>query len=128
MPRYSVYLALALSGALRALVWDFKTILYGGAGKNGSSVAVSFVHHDFFYTLIIFFKYNWERNANIPIYNFYQQGTSVLSPVIPFSLVLIPAILIAGNSKDDLYRHYPAVYILTFGLVAAKVTNRLVVN
>lgn len=52
----------------------------------------------------------------------------MLSPVIPFSLVLIPAMLIAGNSKEDIYGQHPAIYILTFGLVAAKVTNRLVVS
>lgn len=36
--------------------------------------------------------------------------------------------MIAGNSKEDLYGHHPAIYILTFGLIAAKVTNRLVVS
>lgn len=40
VPKYAIYLGIALSGAMRALMWDFKTILYGGAGKNGSSVAV----------------------------------------------------------------------------------------
>ncbi|ODM95002.1 Choline/ethanolaminephosphotransferase 1, partial [Orchesella cincta] len=39
VPRYLLYAAVAMSGALRALVWDFQTILYKGAGKNGSSIA-----------------------------------------------------------------------------------------
>lgn len=95
LPRHVIYVAVALSGALRALVWDFQAILYKGAGKNGSSVA----------------------------------GTSVLSPVIPFSLVLLPAMIIAGNGPDSgIYASQPAMYILTFGLIAAKVTNRLVVR
>lgn len=95
LPRHVVYVAVALSGALRALVWDFQIILYKGAGKNGSSVA----------------------------------GTSVLSPVIPFSLVILPAMMIAGNGSDNgVYASNPAMYIMTFGLIAAKVTNRLVVS
>lgn len=41
-------------------------------------------------------------------------------------MVLVPAVLIAKGG--DIYRDAPAMYILMFGLVAAKVTNRLVVR
>lgn len=58
----------------------------------------------------------------------FEQGTSVLSPVIPFSLVLFPAMMIAGNGQDGVYSTHSAMYIMTFGLIAAKVTNRLVVS
>ncbi|XP_018572657.1 choline/ethanolaminephosphotransferase 1 isoform X2 [Anoplophora glabripennis] len=54
-------------------------------------------------------------------------GTSVLSPVIPFSMVLVPAFIIYQKSTQEIYQNHPALYILAFGLVAAKVTNRLVV-
>lgn len=54
-------------------------------------------------------------------------GTSVLSPIIPFSLVLVPAFIIYQKSTDHVYEEHPALYILAFGMVAAKVTNRLVV-
>ncbi|XP_072388942.1 cholinephosphotransferase 1 isoform X4 [Diabrotica undecimpunctata] len=54
-------------------------------------------------------------------------GTSVLSPVIPFSMVLVPAFIIYKKSTQEIYQNHPALYILAFGLVAAKVTNRLVV-
>lgn len=54
-------------------------------------------------------------------------GTSVLSPVIPFSLVILPAYIIYRKSAENVYEHHPALYILAFGMVAAKVTNRLVV-
>ncbi|CAH1173445.1 unnamed protein product [Phaedon cochleariae] len=54
-------------------------------------------------------------------------GTSVLSPIIPFTLVLVPAFIIYKKSTQDIYQNHPALYILSFGLVAAKVTNRLVV-
>jgi len=90
---FMVYAVIFLSGAFRALITSFRTILYEGAGKNGSSVA----------------------------------GTSVLSPVIPFSLVLAPAIFIAFYSKGNVHEANPAMYVMMFGLVAAKVTNRLVV-
>jgi phosphatidylglycerophosphate synthase len=55
-------------------------------------------------------------------------GTSVLSPVIPFSMVLVPAFIIYQKSPQHVYEEHPALYILAFGLVAAKVTNRLVVR
>ncbi|XP_022921035.2 choline/ethanolaminephosphotransferase 1 isoform X2 [Onthophagus taurus] len=54
-------------------------------------------------------------------------GTSVLSPIIPFSAVLLPAFIIYKKSVDHIYEEHPALYILAFGMVAAKVTNRLVV-
>ncbi|XP_015121616.1 choline/ethanolaminephosphotransferase 1 isoform X4 [Diachasma alloeum] len=54
-------------------------------------------------------------------------GTSVLSPIIPFSLVVVPAYIIYRKSAENVYETHPALYILAFGMVAAKVTNRLVV-
>ncbi|XP_065334048.1 cholinephosphotransferase 1 isoform X2 [Cloeon dipterum] len=54
-------------------------------------------------------------------------GTSVLSPVIPFGLVVVPAIVISAMSTQHVYEAHPTLYILAFGMVAAKVTNRLVV-
>ncbi|XP_075212584.1 choline/ethanolaminephosphotransferase 1 bbc isoform X7 [Lycorma delicatula] len=54
-------------------------------------------------------------------------GTSVLSPVIPLSLVIVPAYIICRKSVENVYENHPSLYIMAFGLVAAKVTNRLVV-
>lgn len=54
-------------------------------------------------------------------------GTSVLSPVIPILLVVLPAFIIYKKSVQAIYETHPVLYIFTFGLVAAKVTNRLVV-
>lgn len=56
------------------------------------------------------------------------QGTSVLSPIIPFSFVVVPAFIIYRKSAEHVYENHPALYILAFGMVAAKVTNRLVVG
>ncbi|CAH1390052.1 unnamed protein product [Nezara viridula] len=54
-------------------------------------------------------------------------GTSVLSPIIPLSLVVVPAFIICHKSTELVYENHPVLYIMAFGLVAAKVTNRLVV-
>ncbi|XP_037792635.1 choline/ethanolaminephosphotransferase 1-like isoform X2 [Penaeus monodon] len=87
------YIFLGLSQVFIQLALAFPVILWGGAGKNGSTIA----------------------------------GTSVLSPVVPLSLILVPAVLIAWKSPEGLFLQDPTIYLLTFGCVAARVTNRLVV-
>jgi len=52
----------------------------------------------------------------------------VLSPVIPLGCAVIPAYVIYQKSESHLYENNPALYIMAFGFVAAKVTNRLVVS
>lgn len=54
-------------------------------------------------------------------------GTSVLSPVVPLCLVLIPTIIIAWKSPHNLFLNNPTLYLLTFCCVAARITDRLVV-
>ncbi|KAK8739089.1 hypothetical protein OTU49_003470 [Cherax quadricarinatus] len=54
-------------------------------------------------------------------------GTSVLSPVVPLFFIVAPSILIAWKSPIGLYLKNPTIYLLTFGCVSARVTNRLVV-
>uniref|UniRef100_A0A1B6EBK0 diacylglycerol cholinephosphotransferase n=1 Tax=Clastoptera arizonana TaxID=38151 RepID=A0A1B6EBK0_9HEMI len=54
-------------------------------------------------------------------------GTSVLSPVIPLSFVIIPACIICLKSVQNVYENHPVLYIMAFGLATAKVANRLVV-
>ncbi|XP_022829549.1 cholinephosphotransferase 1 isoform X2 [Spodoptera litura] len=90
--RYSLALV-AVGGAFLTVGALLASIVTGGVGKNGSTVA----------------------------------GTSILSPVIPFSLVVVPAFIIFQKSESNVYQHHPSLYIMAFGMVAAKVTNRLVV-
>ncbi|KAF4524406.1 hypothetical protein B566_EDAN009322 [Ephemera danica] len=93
---FEVYFMMILFSQLccgTSLVQSLYTILTGGVGRNGSTVA----------------------------------GTSVLSPVIPFGLVVVPAVVISAMSTQQVYENHPSLYILAFGMVAAKVTNRLVV-
>ncbi|XP_055856675.1 choline/ethanolaminephosphotransferase 1 isoform X4 [Episyrphus balteatus] len=55
------------------------------------------------------------------------KGTSVLSPSIPLSLVVLPAFIIAQKSPQSIFEQHSSLYILAFGMVAAKVTNKLVI-
>nr|XP_033774649.1 choline/ethanolaminephosphotransferase 1 isoform X1 [Geotrypetes seraphini]XP_033774650.1 choline/ethanolaminephosphotransferase 1 isoform X1 [Geotrypetes seraphini]XP_033774653.1 choline/ethanolaminephosphotransferase 1 isoform X1 [Geotrypetes seraphini]XP_033774654.1 choline/ethanolaminephosphotransferase 1 isoform X1 [Geotrypetes seraphini]XP_033774655.1 choline/ethanolaminephosphotransferase 1 isoform X1 [Geotrypetes seraphini]XP_033774656.1 choline/ethanolaminephosphotransferase 1 isof len=54
-------------------------------------------------------------------------GTSVLSPVLHIGSVIVLAAMISKKSAVQLFEKHPCLYILTFGLVSAKVTNKLVV-
>jgi hypothetical protein len=54
-------------------------------------------------------------------------GTSIISPILPFLLVLIPAFIISEKSNSHVYHLHPVLYLLTFGMLAAKVSCRLVV-
>jgi len=54
-------------------------------------------------------------------------GTSVLSPASPLLLFVIPAWVIAYKSDQNIYHSHPIMYVLLFGLIGSKITNRLVV-
>jgi len=54
-------------------------------------------------------------------------GTSVLSPASPLILTTTSSWVIAYKSDQLIYHSQPIVYVLLFGLVVAKITNRLVV-
>ncbi|XP_017495062.1 PREDICTED: cholinephosphotransferase 1-like [Rhagoletis zephyria] len=69
-----------------------KSILGGGCGKNGSTVA----------------------------------GTSILSPIIPILLVFSFTLIIYSKSTTVFVDHV-ALYLVAFGFVSAKITNKLVV-
>ena len=51
----------------------------------------------------------------------------MLSPASPLLLLVIPAWVIAYKSDQNIFHAQPILYVLVFGLVAAKITNRLVV-
>ncbi|XP_074077171.1 cholinephosphotransferase 1 [Macrotis lagotis] len=80
-------------GAFFSCSNSFHTILNGGVGKNGSTIA----------------------------------GTSVLSPGIHIGLIILLAIMICKKSSTQLFEKHPCLYIIMFGCVYAKVTQKLVV-
>ncbi|KAK7879718.1 hypothetical protein WMY93_033568 [Mugilogobius chulae] len=54
-------------------------------------------------------------------------GTSVLSPVLHIGTVIILAMMIYKKSAVELFQRHPCLYVLAFGFVSAKITNKLVV-
>ncbi|KAL1116096.1 hypothetical protein AAG570_005591 [Ranatra chinensis] len=115
----------------------FIVIFTGGVGKNGSTVAIPIIDANLNKTMATLFFAAFGRVFLEFCQIFWTggagkngstvAGTSVLSPVIPLSLVVIPAFIICRKSTEHVYENHPVLYILSFGLVAAKVTNRLVV-
>lgn len=56
------------------------------------------------------------------------QDTSVLSPGLHIGLILTLAFIIFKKSSSQLFEHHPCLYVLTFGMVIAKISNKLVVS
>ncbi|XP_063973007.1 choline/ethanolaminephosphotransferase 1 isoform X1 [Diachasmimorpha longicaudata] len=121
---------------LTSLYSMFSVIFTGGVGKNGSTVAILRVgtlsnlvagifYAGFIYVFLQFCKVF--ASGGIGKNGSTIAGTSVLSPIIPFGFVVVPAYIIYRKSAENVYETHPALYILAFGMVAAKVTNRLVV-
>ena len=59
---------------------------------------------------------------------FFWQGTSVLSPMLPIGIVIILAVMIWQKSTVHIFESHPCLYLLSFSMVAIKVTNRLIVS
>ena len=56
------------------------------------------------------------------------QDTSVLTPGMHIGLILTLAFIIFKKSSTQLFQLHPCLYILTFGMVIAKISNKLVVG
>jgi hypothetical protein len=54
-------------------------------------------------------------------------GTSILSPILPFLFIIVPSYVIAVKSKSGIYDSHPTLYMITFGILFAKITNKLVI-
>ncbi|XP_064369932.1 cholinephosphotransferase 1 isoform X4 [Dromaius novaehollandiae] len=55
------------------------------------------------------------------------KGTSVLSPGLNIGLLITLAIMIYKKSTTQLFEKHPCLYVLTFGFVNAKISQKLVV-
>ncbi|XP_043867267.1 cholinephosphotransferase 1 isoform X2 [Drosophila mojavensis] len=120
-----------------SLTYVFSIVVAGGVGKNGSTVAIPILGVSWNYTILVFITFGYTLN----IINFQKMfieggsgkngssvaGTSVLSPSIPLTLVVLPALMIAQKSPDNIFTEHASVFILAFGMVAAKITNKLVI-
>ncbi|XP_011498346.1 PREDICTED: cholinephosphotransferase 1 isoform X3 [Ceratosolen solmsi marchali] len=115
----------------------FSVIFTGGVGKNGSTVALPYTGTEMkifplwgavgVAVLLALSSMSVILAGGVGKNGSTVAGTSVLSPIIPFSFVVVPAFIIYRKSAEHVYENHPALYILSFGMVAAKVTNRLVV-
>ncbi len=56
------------------------------------------------------------------------QDTSVLSPGLHIGLILTLAFIIFKKSSSHLFEHHPCLYLLAFGMVISKISNKLVVR
>lgn len=54
-------------------------------------------------------------------------NTSVIAPIFHIGAVILLGLLIALKSKSQVYQTNPNIYVLAFGMLAAKITNKLVV-
>uniref|UniRef100_A0A1A9VLL8 diacylglycerol cholinephosphotransferase n=2 Tax=Glossina austeni TaxID=7395 RepID=A0A1A9VLL8_GLOAU len=120
-----------------SLSYISSVILAGGVGKNGSTVALPIMELNKNYVILIGITICYGLN----FVNFCKMfleggsgkngssvaGTSVLSPSIPLTLVILPAFIIAKKSPENIFAEHASLYIIAFGLVAAKVTNKLVI-
>lgn len=52
----------------------------------------------------------------------------MLSPFLHIGSVIALAAMIYKKSAVQLFERHPCLYILTFGFVSAKITNKLVVS
>jgi phosphatidylglycerophosphate synthase len=54
-------------------------------------------------------------------------GTSIISPILPFLFMTLSSYIIAVKSQSGIYDEHPMLYLMTFGILFAKITNKLVV-
>ncbi|XP_055628829.1 cholinephosphotransferase 1 isoform X4 [Toxorhynchites rutilus septentrionalis] len=125
-------------GYLQVFITFCRAFREGGVGKNGSTVALPIVggvdikivplyFAVFVYGLLAYENASVIFTGGVGKNGSTVAGTSVLSPIIPFLFVVVPAYVISQKSPDRIYENYPALYIMAFGMITAKVTNRLVV-
>ncbi|XP_041972973.1 cholinephosphotransferase 1 isoform X4 [Aricia agestis] len=128
--------ALTLVGQLYFIISFLKIFRVRGCGKNGSTVALPInisLNLISNYGVLLTSAYLAYGYVNVIMRGGVGKngstvaGTSIVSPVIPFALVVVPAFIIFQKSESQVYENHPSLYIIAFGMVAAKVTNRLVV-
>ncbi|XP_076860543.1 choline/ethanolaminephosphotransferase 1a [Brachyhypopomus gauderio] len=54
-------------------------------------------------------------------------GTSVLSPAFHIAMVIVLALAVYRTSPEQVFETQPCLFVLAFGFVSAKITNKLVV-
>ncbi|XP_037741025.1 choline/ethanolaminephosphotransferase 1 isoform X1 [Chelonia mydas] len=119
-----------VAGTIFSCTNYFGVIFTGGVGKNGSTIALKL--HVFFMQHTIYETFKPKAPTTLSAdtlshISLLAQGTSVLSPFLHIGSVIILAAMIYKKSAVQLFEKHPCLYILTFGFVSAKITNKLVV-
>ncbi|XP_068801131.1 cholinephosphotransferase 1 isoform X2 [Struthio camelus] len=118
----AITMLLLISACGGTAVWDYKVPLIGLELKFLvvfgilSGTALSF----FNYFRVIFGGGVGKNGSTIA-------GTSVLSPGLNIGLLITLAIMIYKKSTTQLFEKHPCLYVLTFGFVNAKISQKLVV-
>ncbi|CAG2100234.1 unnamed protein product [Medioppia subpectinata] len=116
----------------------FNAIITKGVGKNGSSVAIPWLMHVKLQMIPTFFSIGNEllifcTEAKVILSGGVGKNgstvadTSILSPLIPIFLSVVSALTIFFKSPTPVFSEHICLYLITFGLVTAKITNKLVV-
>ncbi|XP_035898453.1 cholinephosphotransferase 1 isoform X5 [Anopheles stephensi] len=111
-----------ISAVFGPSIWMTKIPLVGGTWNHTVCAGFTFGFIQMFVTFCQSFRAGGVGKNGSTV-----AGTSVLSPIIPFLFVVVPAYVISQKSTDQIYENHPALYIMAFGMITAKVTNRLVV-
>ncbi|CAF1057120.1 unnamed protein product [Didymodactylos carnosus] len=57
----------------------------------------------------------------------YEKGTSIVFPAIPIFILIAFSMAAANCSKADLLEEHTSLYLVAYGFVFSKITNRLIV-
>ncbi|XP_048156227.1 cholinephosphotransferase 1 isoform X3 [Corvus hawaiiensis] len=118
----AITMLLLISAYGGAAIWDYKVPLLGLELKFFAVIgilcgtALSFLN----YFRVIFGGGVGKNGSTIA-------GTSVLSPGLHIGLLITLAIMIYKKSTTQLFEKHSCLYVLTFGFVNAKISQKLVV-
>lgn len=109
---------------LGSTVWsagnNIHTISKGGCGKNHASVAVNIAY--FFYYLLVYYSF-----FSFSLYHLIK-NTSIIFPVWPIGFLVFLAYIAANYSVSYALERHTALYLVCYGMVFSKITNRLIVR
>lgn len=121
--QWSVIALFLVTACFGPSFWSAKVPLFGVQlklvpvliGVAGAFVAIQS------YFRVIFIQGGVGRNGST------VAGTSVLSPLIPIGVLLALGVTLWKKSVLHVFDRHPVLYVMSFGMAASKLTNKLVV-
>lgn len=103
---------------LGSTIWssgnNIHTISQGGCGRNHSSVAVNIE--------------NFHSNTFFFFFCFSTKDTSIIFPGWPIGFLIFLAYTASNYSQSYALERHTALYLVCYGIVFSKITNRLIVK